>query len=347
MKWPFGKEKLRTRASLGDLHTQRQLKQYQGLLNDLLAGPAAIARQLYANGLSDCSIEGDYASWFRPTMLSEIGSAIIENGEAVYYIDTDSHTFVPVNGFDVRGGWLESDLSYSLELSGPTLSRTVYAPSSRVIHVRANVDSKNPWRGRSPLTLAQTTAQLSNYLEARAAQGATTPEGNLISYPDVEFGVNEDGEAMESELQTDIDAMEGGNFLVPSGRDAGVAPSASIGSDWSPKRLGYMPSAPLIELRRDAERTLLNACGISPALHDSNSGGTSFKSAMQGFQRMTIQPYANLIAREVSLKTGSDHTISAAHLSRDTSTIGRTLKGLIDAGLTLQQALAISEITAA
>ena len=340
----MNKTKLRTRSSLSDAWTQRKLLEFQGLLDDVLSGPVAIARQLYTSGLGDCSADGAFTQWIRPQMLAEIGSAFVEHGEIVYYIDEDTATFQPTNGYDVRGGYDERDWSYSLELTGPTGSRTVRVPAANVLHFRINPDARNPWRGRSPIEIADTTAKLSAYLEQRAQQGASGSEGNVLPYPDVEFGTDEDGNPMESALQKDIDAMQGRTYLAPSGRDAGVGAPQGIGSDWKPRRIGYDPPSGLVELRRDVERSILNACGISPPLHDSNSGGTSYREAMKGFRALTVQPMANICAAEISRKTGANHSISAAQLSRDLQGVGRTLKGLTDAGLSLDQALAIAEI---
>ena len=345
--WPFtNKETLRTRASLGDLHTQRQLLQYQGLLTDLLSGPVATARLLFANGLGDSELTGAFSDWVRPTMLSEIGSAIIECGECLYFIDESTATFQPTNGYDIRGGYDERDWSYSLELTGPTGSRTVQVPAAQVLHFRVNVDARHPWRGRSPVDLADATAKLSSHLEIRAGQGASGPEGNVLPYPDMEFGVDDDGNDEASDLQSDINALQGQTALAPSGRDAGVGSPQGVGADYISRRIGYTPPAPLVELRRDVERSMLNACGIPPALH-SDSGGTAYREALKGFRSLTIQPLANQVAAELTRKTGSEHTIEARQLGRaDLAGAGRALKGLTDAGLSLEQALAIAELSA-
>ena len=99
----------------------------------------------------------------------------------------------------------------------------------------------------------------------------------------------------------------------------------------------------LSEQRRDLERSTLASLGVPAELLHA-TGGASIRESFRQFCRITIAPLAGMAAFEIGRKLGLvDYALSTARLGGfDTASISRSVKGLVEAGLTLDAALEIA-----
>ena len=58
---------------------------------------------------------------------------------------------------------------YRCSLSGPSATRTFTLDAASVVHIRYSADPARPWKGRSPLQLAASTAKVAELLETATA----------------------------------------------------------------------------------------------------------------------------------------------------------------------------------
>ncbi len=101
-------------------------------------------------------------------------------------------------------------------------------------------------------------------------------------------------------------------------------------------------TASMIDLRREAETSVLAACGV-PAGLVLDRDGTASREAVRRFYMTAVQPRANLLADELSEKLETPVSFSFrsawAH-----DLVGRVtaLKGMIEAGIPLAEAMQAS-----
>ena len=89
-------------------------------------------------------------------------------------------------------------------------------------------------------------------------------------------------------------------------RAAGNAPQ----DDWKPRRLGANPPASEVELLGRAFVEVASACGCPAVLFAETGDGTSRREAFRQFLHTTLQPLAELIAEELSIKLGAAVTLN-------------------------------------
>ena len=68
---------------------------------------------------------------------------------------------------------------------------------------------------------------------------------------------------------TDVDQLRGKTRLVPSTADnwgAGGGVIQPPANEWMPRRICADPPAPVMDLRKDTERSIFAACGLPPTL---------------------------------------------------------------------------------
>ena len=91
-----------------------------------------------------------------PALLNLAGRALIRRGEILFAIDVwDGELYLrPVSSHDIHGDYARWD--YRLNLAGPSEQITRdRVPSEGVCHVMYANDPETPWRGVSPLGVAQ------------------------------------------------------------------------------------------------------------------------------------------------------------------------------------------------
>ena len=150
--------------------------------------------------------------------------------------------------------------------------------------------------------MADATGALSGSLERSLANEAKTPHGFLLPVPAADE-VTEDETDPLADMKKDLAGLDGGLSVVETthhgwGEGRGAAPQ----KDWMPNRLGPSPPQALCTLREDVHRTILSACGISPAMTGGRSDGTARREAYRTFAHMSLAPVGRIVAAELAAK---------------------------------------------
>ena len=157
---------------------------------------AEIAATMYSHAFASATITPKNAmtAAITPSVMAGIGRALLRRGESLHLIDTSDGMIQlrPVGSWDVRGGPRESEWTYRLDLHGPSLQESSFAPSASVLHARYQTDSSSPWRGVSPLAGASLSSDLLSALELRLGQESAGPSGYVMPMPQAPSSEGED-----------------------------------------------------------------------------------------------------------------------------------------------------------
>ena len=134
------------------------------------------------------------------------------------------------------------------------------------------------------------------------------PRGSLLPIPQDPEGDEADEAAPGSTaaLRAEIASLRGKAALVETtagGWDEGK--DAAPGGDWTPRRIGASPPAPLVSLRDGAALAILAACAV-PVELIAGGDGTSLREAWRRFLHSTVQPVGRIIAVELGRKLDVD-----------------------------------------
>ena len=152
-------------------------------------------------------------------------------------------------------------------------------------HPHRSVDPVRPWLGRPPWASASLSGNLLAGIERQLAGEAGSASGYIMPTPDVGDRGQEGADADEEEdpltmLRGDLAAAGGRTVLAPiTAAGFGAGPGAAPSKDYKPERFGFAPSETAVETRRDAERSILAACGVPPVLANHAAPGTSMREA--------------------------------------------------------------------
>ena len=299
---------------------------------DGLAATEAAAG-LIGRCFAGAEVTGDRFGLVSAAVLETIGRELVRRGEAVYLIDGDtSPRLVPCGTWDIRGGDDPGRWWYRVDTFGASDHRTRLATAAGVVHARINVDPVRPWLGRSPVRVAADTASTAAHAEKSATGEARLPVGRILPMP---IQDKDDRERFEASVRAGgLHVVRGHEFM--SGRE----PS----NRWDLNRYGPAPNESHIELRRDAARDVLAACGIPGVLFDARADGTATREAYRRLVFTTLAPWSRLVAAELRDKLDSPELrISFAGLhGADLATRGRALKQLTESGVPLAEAMAIT-----
>ena len=109
--------------------------------------------------------------------------------------------------------------------------------------------------------------------------------------------------------------------------------------DWTPKRYGLMPPAPLIELSEQAHGQMLAASGLPPDLA-TVSTAQGQREAFRRYLTMTVMPLSAILVRELQDKLETDVRLDFANLyAHDLVGRSASLKNMVAAGVALDAAL--------
>ena len=309
--------------------------------------PSGLAAVEMASGLvgrafAGASVSGDRLRVVTPQILEMIGRSLIRRGELVLALD-DGPRLLPASGWEIRGMGPDSKLwTYRLNFDGPSgLTHNTFLLAGSVIHIRINCDSARCWVGRAPWSIASSTARTAASAEASAAAEASIPSARIAPIPSAD-------EAQRLAYKQAL--TKGGTIAVQAAAQAALSGGAGQepGNRWTPAVVHPEPSDAHIRLRRDSAADILGACGIPTALFDGSEGGAK-REAFRQFIFSALQPWAAIVMGELREKLVSpDLLISFAGLhGADLATRGRALKQLVDAGVELPEAMAITGLSEA
>lgn len=257
--------------------------------------------------------------------LAMAARSLAVRGEALFLIRDDA--LVPVADWDLRtrDG---RPTAYRVSVSEAGGGRSETALAGEVLHITIGTDAVAPWAGTAPLRRANLTAGLLQALETAIAEVyENAPLGSQVvpmpEQPDVDntaLGRSFRGQRGRVLLRESVQVMAGG----------GPGPA----SDWRPANLtpdlgGVLP-ADMLAASRDA---ITNVFGVLPCLLVREAQGPAIREAQRHLATWTLQPIAELIAAEASMKLGATVEIDVLRPTQafDAGGAARALGGLVSA----------------
>lgn len=126
-----------------------------------------------------------------------------------------------------------------------------------------------------------------------------------------------------------------------------VTPAASWGGrtdgtpQWNVARLGSQFPMGVPEMRRDLAQSIYAACGVPGELIKAGEG-TASRESWRRFLLSTMTPLADRIAGEATAKLGARVKVSFDHLYSDLATKAWAFQGMVNGGMSTDQAASIS-----
>ena len=349
MMWPFRKRE--KRASFTDGIVAGLLSQAEGA-NASANATAALesCAGLYASAFAAARIEGVPAfvgDELTPALMSHVARTLIRTGESVIEIQVEGGAvrLTPAGAWDVRGGPKPSEWFYRLDTFGPSGNVTRLVPSGAVLHFRYSVDPARPWQGVSPLGWASATGALMGRIEGMMSAEAGGPSGYLLPVP--ADGGASDGEEPDplEKLKADLAGAKGKTILTETTADAwGAGSHAAPKRDWIASRLGANWPDVLRSTRADVADAIATACNVPVSLLTRRTEGTAQRESLRRFCHVGLEPLGRIMASELGVKLEApDLVLSFRRIfAGDTAGRVRSLKGMVESGVSLDTALELS-----
>ena len=282
---------------------------------------------------------GAAAEVLTPACLGLIGRQLIRRGELVMLITTEGGrlALLPASSYSVTGEPDPQSWRYEVTIGGPSETLTHYGvPSAGVVHVRYAVDPADPWRGVGPVQVASLAGRLSAETAAALADESSGPRGSFMAVP-----IGGDSPAV-SALKKDIRAAKG-DLLLGKGGSWDQAAEGGNSANYRAQRFGPNPPASMVDLVDLASREILGACGIPASLFGDRGDGSAQREAYRRVLHATVAPLGKIVARELSDKLETAVAFDWAELrAGDIATRARAFKSMIESGLDLEKAAALS-----
>lgn len=286
----------------------------------------------------------------RPSMMALIAREFVYSGESCWLLDVlDGQPVAGVaSSWEVNGpGVFPQRWRYRLDVLGPSGNRTRRADWDGVLHFMMGRDPSQPWKGQAPLERAGTTRKLANLLETRLGEETAAQVGNIIALPrDPGQRQRADGTAYDplEDTRKALSSIRGKTVLMETTASGwGEGRFAAPRNDWKPQRIGPDPPSSLNELRKEVTRLVLAALGVPPTLLQDAADGTAQRESWRRFLHGTIQPIANLVAEELSVKLDEDVKIDFSELfASDLSGRARAFQSMVQGGMDAAKAAALA-----
>lgn len=279
-------------------------------------------------------------------IASRIARELMLTGESVRLIDVreGAINLLEVSNWTIHsqaGGVSPSDWSYKLTIPGPGGAITRNITNNAVIHVRLHVDPARPWQGRNPLAACPAFADASRRLERYLEIELRTPVGKIIPVPPAQADYSTaDGENVSplKALKEGLQNLDG-KIATPETMNAtGDGRAAAPSRDWQPQALQPIFPQGTPEILELTRSSVYAACGVPSALW--SAGAASTREAFRAFLVSCLKPITNVMVEEFATKLETQVTFDfGALLAGDVSAKARATKGLVDAGVDLNNAL--------
>ena len=298
------------------------------------------AAGLTGRSFAAADVEGPemYTSAITPDLLEVIGRELIRRGELVCLIDTsDGLALWPAQSYDVDGPPDPRRWWYRVTIGGPSHTWTqINVPADGVLHFKYGVDPAQPWRGKSPMSIAAESGRLSSETVSALADESSGPRGAILGLP-----VPGDDPTLAG-LRADLKDMQGKMALLETG-DWGGAPGGGD-VNGKPMRVGANPPQSLVELAAHASAEVWAACGYNPAIFESGQA-----ASLREANRLALGVVAALgkkVEAELRLKLDGSIGLSWGEIrSTDIQTRTRSVGQLVTAGLPLADAMKTAGLT--
>ena len=334
--WPFNRPELRD-SNYTDVVTQGLLSQATGEVTSGLTAAREICAGWWQRAFSSAEVRpaGILADALK-LHLGFIGRQLVTSGEVVFALDfEDGLTFLPASSVTVKGGPNPRSWVYELTLPGPssTITRKRVSAES-ILRIQYSSSPSTPWQGTGPIEQSRTTRQLLDNLERALAWEVSSSVGQLVPVPNIES---------TSKLQADLRKMKGEVTLVETTAAAwGAGQQGAPHADYQLRRLGADPPSALGELRRQAEESILAACGIPTSVlgaATSNAAREQYRQFLHG----TISPVADDVATQIGAQLGSEISFDFSKLfASDLSGRARAFQSMVGGGKTVDEAARIA-----
>ena len=348
--WPFTKQEKRSSRPYTEAILDAQLagaSQARPSATAALESSAGVVSRAFASAKVE-DAPPSISDAITPAVLAQIGRELIRTGESLHVIEVrrGELRLLPVGSWDVRGGADPARWSVRVSRYGPSATETQHLPHNAVIHCQFATDPHRPWLGIAPLDWANLTSAI--HASSAGALRADLSASSATVIPMPASGEGDEDDDQLGGLKSSIHAARGRSVLVETLRAAlgGDHRDAPLG-DWQQKRLGPTPDATLLELHDRTERGVMAACGVDPILVGLDRGdGAASREAYRKFERLTIQPLARQVERELrdKLDAPSLRLRFDSLRASDFAGIARSYKSMVEAGLTPQQAGAILDL---
>ena len=291
MMWPFKRAKQVSQQDLLSLLSGGGLP--AGFENATKTAALECAASMWANALG--SAQGPLPS----DCLAWLGRELILRGQGVFLIDTSMGRlrFVPIWHVDIDGyGPFPESWTYRCMVNSPDNSSYVRVRGDGVIHLVWSSNPASPWRGCPPWD--NSTASILGSVEGRFSKEAKTPFGYLLPSRDRRVSPADDNAENAGYNFAELN----GRLVTTSGNAVEVGGQVPNPQQrYSPIRLGMDLPQPLIQFRKDVERSVLMACQIPEALV-SAADGTSQREAYRRFVVMAVEPVLRRLSSELEAK---------------------------------------------
>ena len=354
MKWQgrevsFGFRETRSTGGYTDQLTRLLVHQVSTVTetDPLRTASVETAAGIWGRSFASVKVEPDTAAAvLTPSIMNLIGRELIRTGEILFRVSvTDGKRMLtPASHWDVQGNPEPSTWRFKVQLAGPDSETDVMLTWPEVVFLRWATNAVRRWEGLSPLQVADATGALSGSLERSLANEAKTPHGFLLPVPAADE-VTEDETDPLADMKKDLAGLDGGLSVVETthhgwGEGRGAAPQ----KDWMPNRLGPSPPQALCTLREDVHRTILSACGISPAMTGGRSDGTARREAYRTFAHMSLAPVGRIVAAELAAKLDIPNLRFdwSGLMAGDITGKARAFKSLVGGGMAVEEAASLS-----
>lgn len=316
-----------------------ELRNYSDIVTQALVDAAADSRVdayisaletaagLLSRAFAAARPEGPGASLFSAWTLAQIGRALIEDGEAVWFrigmdlIRAQNYDFLPPR-------------SYSI--TNPDGLRRMNA--NRVLHVRWNLQVASG-RGLGPLDTARTLRLLMQRLENSLSEEAQAATGYLLPIP-----TDGQSDTVES-LRKDIASLKGRIAVIETSRTGwGEGPRGAT-RDFALQRMGPSYPADNVNMYETARRAVLTACGTPVSLAESADAGAQ-REAWRRYLHGTVAPLGRFLEEEAA-RIGLPVRLRWDDLfASDISGRARAFQSMVGGGMDPARAAALSGLIA-
>ncbi len=314
-------------------------------------GVVEAAAGIWARAFASVTVTPDAAAdVLTPSVMAMIGRELIRNGEALFRVSVRNgrRHLTPATSWEVSGGLDPSSWRYHAQMSGPEGDESRTLGWDEVAFVAWATEPNRPFRGLSPLSLADRTGKLAGRLEESLGDEAGTPRGYLMPVPAVDEVPDGETDPL-ADMRADLKKLAGGLSVVETtsagfGEGRGAAPQ----SDWKAQRIGPNPPEALCILRGDVRRDILAACGVSPAMLADRSDGTARRESYRQFVHLSAAPVGRIVAREFATKLdlpGLTFDWSGL-MAGDITGKARAFQSLVKGGMDVERAAALSGLLA-
>ena len=282
-------------------------------------------------------------------IASQIARELMLTGESVRLLDVRDGmiALMPVSHWTITsepGATNPEDWTYRLTIAGPGGSVTRQVTNDSVVHVRIHVDPAQPWKGRNPLAACPAFSEASRRLERYIETELRTPVGKIIPVPQAQSDYETaDGNVVSplKDLKEGLQNLDGKIATPETMFSTGDGRSAAPPKDWHPQPLQPVFPQWSPEILESVRSSVFAACGVPISLWGSGSAST--REAFRAFLVSCLRPLTSVIKAELDRKLETNISFDfGALLSGDVQTKARATKGLVDAGVKLEDALTMA-----